>query len=85
MWLPSSPHGRIRGWKIMIKIVQDPNNLGFGVAAERMNAIAEFPQRVKDISKPTKITMCMTWSFRSQWSFMVEKYVRLVILKAPSS
>lgn len=49
MWMPSSPHGRIRGRKIMIKIVQDPNNLGFGVAAERMNAIAEFPQRVKDI------------------------------------
>ena len=35
----------------MIKIVQDPNNLGFGVAAERMNSIAEFPQRVKDIQQ----------------------------------
>lgn len=35
----------------MIKIVQDPNNLGVGVAAERMNAIAEFPQRVKDIQQ----------------------------------
>jgi hypothetical protein len=35
----------------MIKIVQDPNNLGFGVAAERMNSIAEFSQRVKDIQQ----------------------------------
>lgn len=35
----------------MIKIVQDQNDLGFGIAAERMNFIAEFPQRVKDIQQ----------------------------------
>jgi len=38
----------------MIKIVQDPNNLGFGNAVERMNSIADFPQRVKDIQQAYK-------------------------------
>lgn len=35
----------------MIKIVQDPNNLGVGVGLDRMNSIAEFPQRAKDIQQ----------------------------------
>jgi len=35
----------------MIKIVHDPNNLGFGIAVDQMNSIAEFPQRVKDIQQ----------------------------------
>ena len=33
----------------MIKIIADPNNLGFGIPAERMVSIGEYPQRVKDI------------------------------------
>ncbi|BBB49222.1 PglZ domain-containing protein [Pelolinea submarina] len=35
----------------MIKIVQDPNKLGFGIAVDQMNFIAEFPHRVKEIQQ----------------------------------
>ena len=35
----------------MIKIIADPSNLGFGIRLERMNSIAEYPQRVKEIQQ----------------------------------
>ncbi|NPV78442.1 MAG: PglZ domain-containing protein [Anaerolineae bacterium] len=35
----------------MIKIIADPNNLGFGIRLERMDSMAEYPLRVKDIQQ----------------------------------
>jgi len=35
----------------MIKIIADPSHLGFGIRLERMNSIAEYPRRVREIQQ----------------------------------
>ncbi len=35
----------------MIKIIADPSHLGFGIRLERMNSIAEYPRRVREITQ----------------------------------
>ncbi len=35
----------------MIKIIADPSNLGFGIRLERMDSMAEYPRRVKEIQQ----------------------------------
>ncbi len=55
----------------MIKIVQDPNNLGFGIDVDQMNSIAEFSQRVKDIQQAfendQKYALVISQSVVIQW------------------